>query len=246
MKIPVSEILVDHIHNVSRDPVSADSCHELAITIGQLGLINPVLVRPIEQPEYNYKLVTGYRRMVAMAGILGYTEVEAYVREDITSDDQAHIINLSENLDRNNLTFWEQCKGLHRAFPEGTHETTIASGVSRSRTWVRSRWLVWRMPEEVIAQVEEGLLTATDVGLLIQKTPSEQLAAAKKLMDGKEEGNTTNSMLSQFSRRRSIRSKKDIQAVMTKLLDMERCNEMHSLRFALGDISDTQLFELIK
>jgi len=182
--------------------------------------------------------------MVAMGTILGYTSVEALVREGVT-DEEGRILNAIENLERLDLDYWGWCKAIKKAFPAEFTETQIAKALNRSRSWVRARWLVWRLPEEVLAQVEQGLLTATDVGLLIQQTPEEQIAAAARLRAGKESGETTNSMKGQFSRRKSVRPKKEIQEMMTTLLSKERHGEMHALRFALGEISDTQLFELL-
>ena len=244
MKVAISDILVDHSLNVSRDPITAESCQVLARTIGQRGQISPVMVTPIENPDYAYKLVCGYRRAVAVGTILGYDSIEAVVREGVT-DEEGKILNAVENLERLDLDYWGWCKALKRAFPGGTSESEIAKALNRSRSWVRARWLVWNLPEEVLAQVEQGLLTQTDVGLLIQQTPEEQVAAAARLRAGKESGETTNSMKGEFSRRKSIRPKKEIQAMMTTLLSKERHGEMHTLRFALGEISDTQLFELL-
>lgn len=244
MKILISDILIDNSNNVSREPLSAEECQTLATAIDNHGQIGPVLVTPIDHPDFKYKLVCGYKRMFAMGSILGYNEVEAYIREGI-SDEHGRILNVTENLEREDLSYWQQCKALNRAFHADRTETEISKALSRSRSWVRARWLVWRLPEEILAQVEEGLLTATDVGLLIQQTPEEQIAAAARLRAGKEAGETTNSMLGQFSRRKSIRSKKEIQSMMTDLLGQERHNEMHALRFALGEINDSQLFELL-
>jgi len=244
MKIAVADIMVDHKLNVSRDPITAESCQVLATAIEQRGQISPVMVTPIEHADFKYKLVCGYRRMVAIGGILGHNEVEAVVREGV-SNQEGRMLNTIENLERLDLDYWGWCKALRRAFSKSVTESEIARALNRSRTWVRARWLVWNLPEEVLAQVEQGLLTATDVGLLIQKSPEEQMAAAAKLRAGKEAGETTNPMLGQFSRRKTIRAKRDIQKMMTELLALERHNEMHALRFALGEISDSQLLELL-
>ena len=246
MKIPIADILIDHDLNVSRDPLTASDCQDLAVEIDEDGLITPVLVRPIDHPEYKYKLVAGYRRMIAVGSILGHYDVEAYVRGDINGDEEAKRINLSENLNRNDLSYWEQCNGIRRAFEAGTPEVTIVNALRRSRTWVRCRWLVWKMPQEVIDQVQEGLLSVTQVGLLIHKSYDEQADAALKMRKGTEEGETTNSMLHKFSNRKSKPNTKAVQATMTRLMDLGKMDGVHYLRYTLGEISDTQLYELIK
>ena len=147
MKIPIDKILVDHSCNVSRlgTPVTAEDCEGLASTIGQHGMFTPVCVTPIDHLDYEYKLVTGYRRMVAH-GILGLIEIECFVREDC-ADEEARKLNVLENLQRKDTEYWDQCCALREAYDPETGDTAIARELGFSRTWVRARWLIWKMPK---------------------------------------------------------------------------------------------------
>jgi ParB/RepB/Spo0J family partition protein len=200
-------------------------------------------VKPIQHDEYDYQLVVGYRRMTAHQ-ILGEEVIDAFVRKGV-DEHQASVLNVIENLQRDNPGFWEQCCALRDTFDPELGDTAISKELGKSRSWVRSRWLVWKLPPDVIAQVEAGLLTAVDVSLLIHKSPEEQQAAADRLLAGKEAGETTQQMQTELSKRRSLRPKKEVQAMMTKLMADDKMDLVHALRWALGEITDAQLMGLI-
>lgn len=247
MKIPIDKILVDHSLNVSRKgrPITAESCEELALSIEQHGMVTPVCIKKAEHPDYEYQLVVGYRRVVAH-GILGREEIECFIREEGCTDEQARKINLIENLIRSNPDYWSQCVGLREAYDPETGDTAISKELNMSRTWVRARWLVWKLPPDVIAQVEAGLLSVAHVTILIHKSPEEQQAAAARIIRGKEAGETAQSMEKELTRRRAVRTKKELQAMMTEQMAAERMDMVHLLRWAAGEITDTQLREYIK
>lgn len=247
MKIPLDKIKVDHSLNVSRKatPVTAEGCEGLARTIEQYGMFTPVCVKPIEHDAvYDYQLVCGYRRYVAHT-ILGRDEIECFVREEDCNADQARKLNVLENLQRDNPEYWDQCCALREAYDPDTGDTQIAKELGKSRSWVRARWLVWRLPPDVIAQVEAGLLSVSHVTMLIHKSPEEQQAAAARILKGIEAGETKQQLEGDLTRRRSVRVKKELQAMMTKLMETERMDLVNTLRWAAGEISETQLMELI-
>ena len=244
MKIPIDSILVDQKNNVSREDFTPESCAELAANIGTLGLLQPLIVKEIDNPDYDYQLVIGYRRWVACCVVLGWSEIEVLVRPS-DSEHQDKLLNIAENLMRENPSYWGWCLALKNTFDPETGDTAIAKSLGKSRSWVRARWLIWRLPSDVIAQVEAGLLSAADVTLLIHKSPEEQQAAADRLLQGKADGETTQQMQTELSNRRSSRAKKEIQAMMTTLMERDKMDEVHCLRWTIGEITDTQLLELI-
>ena len=245
MKIPIDSILVDQSNNVSREAFTPESCAELAANIKNLGLIEPLIVKEIEHLEFDYQLVVGYRRYTACAAVLGFSEIEVLVRPS-ESEHHDKMLNIAENLMRENPSYWGWCCALKNTFEPSMGDSAIAKALGKSRSWVRSRWLIWRLPEDVIAQVEAGFLSAADISLLIHKSPEEQQAAADRILAGKEAGETTQSMQGELSNRRSVRPKKECQAMMTQLMAIEREDLMHVLRWALGEITDTQLMGLSK
>jgi hypothetical protein len=155
-------------------------------------------------------------------------------------------MNFHENFHRSDPSYWDWCCALRDMFDPDMGDTAIAKALGASRTWVRARWLIWRLPPDVIAQVEAGLLTVSHVTMLIHKSPEEQQATATRILRGIEDGESTQHMQTELTRRRNVRPKKELQAMMTTLMEAEKMEGVHILRWAAGEITDTQLLEQIK
>ena len=241
MKIKIADILVKQENNVSRDDLTPETCEELAESLGKHGLLMPVLVMEIE--EGGYQLVCGYRR-IAAAGILGWEEIEVTVRN--MTEREAKICNMIENNDRLGLTYWQECSMLYKTFDPEETDLEISRIMGKSRGWVRNRWALWKLPEEVIHYVELGYFSAADVNMLLSKTEEEQKATATLMMQGKEQGLTTQELAEKYSGRKAIRPKKQVHAMMTTFMEREQMGYVHCLRWALGEISDTLLLEMLE
>jgi len=239
MKIKLSEILVKHENNVSRDDFAPEVCEELAASLDKHGLLQPILVRMIDG---GYQLVCGYRRITA-AGILGWEEIECNVRN--MTEREAKICNMIENNDRLDLTYWEECSMLKRTFDPEETDLEISRILGKSRGWVRNRWAIWKLAPEIAQYVELGHFSAADVNMLLAKSEEEQKATAALMMQGKEQGLTTQELAEKYSGRKAIRPKKQIHAMMTTLMEKEKMEHVHCLRWALGEISDTLLLEML-
>ncbi len=110
------------------DPASLD---ELAASIRAQGLMQPILVRPVDRDGGRYEIIAGERRWRA-AQIAGLTEVPALIRE--IPDEAALAMALIENIQRENLNPIEEALGLQRLVDEFsmTHQQA-ADAVGRSR-----------------------------------------------------------------------------------------------------------------
>lgn len=245
MIIPVSDILIDYASNKSRPNLKVQGCEELAASIGLQGLLEPVTVRRIGHEQFKYKLVRGYRRTMSCVQILGMDSLDCNIDENTTEENEG-IKNLIENFQRKDLDFWEACCALKAEFPEDMTAGKIAKKIGMDRGWVRNRWSVWKFPQDVIEQVEAGMLSPAQVNLMIAKTPEEQSAASALLIAGKEAGETTESMARRISGRRTTRKKKEVQGVMTELLSRGLIGHAHCLRYSIGEITDTQLYGLLE
>ncbi len=105
---------------------------ELAESIRVRGILQPIVVRPVD--DGNYEILAGERRWRA-AQIAGFTRIPALVRE--VSDDAALGIGLIENIQREDLNPIEEASGLKRLVEEFslTHDEA-AKAVGRSRSAV--------------------------------------------------------------------------------------------------------------
>ena len=104
-KRKIVKILLDEIdppNVVDRMEIDAEKVAELAESISEVGLLQPVLLRPVAD---RYEIVAGHRRFLAHQK-LGVSTIEAVVKE--MTDQEAAIIRASENLARENLTPLEE------------------------------------------------------------------------------------------------------------------------------------------
>ncbi len=130
---------------------------DLVSSISEKGILEPILVRPLpatsglEGPEY--RIISGERRFRA-AGLAGLDEVPAIVFE--VDADEALEIALIENLQRKDLTPFEEAEGF-RALADRhsyTHQE-IAAAVGRSRSLVSETLKLLEMPPAVRRAAEE-------------------------------------------------------------------------------------------
>jgi ParB family chromosome partitioning protein len=105
---------------------------ELADSIRAQGIMQPILVRPIDATKGRYEIIAGERRFRA-AQIAGLTEVPVLVRE--VADEHAAAMALIENIQREDLNPLEEAQGVKRLLDEFglTHEQA-ATAIGRSRS----------------------------------------------------------------------------------------------------------------
>ena len=114
-----------------RTQMDKGSLEELAASIRARGLMQPILVRPLNGGEERYEIIAGERRWRA-AQMAGLDEVPALIRE--IPDEAALAMALIENIQRENLNPLEEAQGLQRLVDEFsmTHQEA-ADAVGRSR-----------------------------------------------------------------------------------------------------------------
>ena len=114
-----------------RTRMDKTSLEELAASIRVQGLMQPILVRPLNDIEARYEIVAGERRWRA-AQMAGLEEVPTLIRE--IPDESALAMALIENIQRENLNPLEEAQGLQRLIDEFsmTHQEA-ADAVGRSR-----------------------------------------------------------------------------------------------------------------
>jgi ParB family transcriptional regulator, chromosome partitioning protein len=121
--------------------IRADSAAELAESLRAHGLLQAVVVR---RYGASYQLIAGHRRLEA-AKVLGWVEIAALVRYE--TDDQAYILSLVENLQRENLTPREEASALEvLARERGWSTRQVGEAVKRGAMYVsrRLRSTAWR------------------------------------------------------------------------------------------------------
>ena len=180
----VRELPAEKIHprkDQPRKKFDEDTMQELASSIREHGILQPVLVRPVEN---GYEIIAGERRWRA-AQLAGLTHVPVVVRD--IDDRQAAEISLIENIQRDDLTVVEEAKAYRMLAEQfGYTQETIAEKIGKSRAYVANTLRILNLPEEILQMLEKGELSAGHVRpLLALPTAGEQLAAAKEIVANK-------------------------------------------------------------
>ena len=129
---------------------------ELADSIAQHGVLQPLLVRPIFGG--GYQLIAGERRWRA-SRIAGLTQVPVIIKE--LSDDDAAVISLIENLQREDLNPVEEALGFASLIKDfDLTQEEAAKRVGKSRPVVANALRLLKLPEKVLDYVRENKLSA--------------------------------------------------------------------------------------
>jgi ParB family chromosome partitioning protein len=135
-----------------------DELDALAQSIREKGIIQPLLVRPVDDAEAAFELVAGERRWRA-AQRVGLHQVPVIVRN--FGDSEALEIALVENLQREDLTALEEAEAYRRLAREfGRSQASIAETVGKSRSHVANTLRLLALPESVLRRLTEGALSA--------------------------------------------------------------------------------------
>jgi ParB family chromosome partitioning protein len=147
---------------------------ELAASISQRGVIQPIIVRPMEKGRY--QLVAGERRWRA-AQKARLHEIPALVR-DLTERD-VMALALIENIQREDLNPIEEARAYNRlAELESMTQAEIARMVDKSRSHVANFQRLLTLPDGVIGLVEKGDLSMGHARALIGCDDAEEIAEA--------------------------------------------------------------------
>jgi ParB family chromosome partitioning protein len=158
----VHSLQVECIRPSPRNPrTRVDSIVELAESLRVHGLLHPVVVR---RRGAGYELIAGHRRLEA-ARVLGWMEIAAVVRDE--TDDQAYILTLVENLQRENLSPREEAAALEVLVRErGWSTRQVGEAVKRSAMYVSRRLRVFDDPVLAPLVLQDQLAVSTAEELL--------------------------------------------------------------------------------
>ena len=164
--------------NQPRKDFDETALAQLADSIRQHGVIQPLLVRP--RTDGSYQLVAGERRWRAsrMAGI---DEVPVVIRE--MTDSETMEIALIENLQREDLNPVEEALGYRDLMDSfGMTQDEVAKRVGRSRPAVANALRLLSLPEEILPMVRQGEISAGHArALLSLPDEDEMMEIAKKI-----------------------------------------------------------------
>ncbi|WP_404366173.1 ParB/RepB/Spo0J family partition protein [Marinobacter sp.] len=175
------EVPVDLIQRGRYQPrrdMDPAALQELADSIRQQGVMQPVVLRPLS--EGRYELIAGERRWRAtqMAEI---DRIPAIIRD--VSDEAAIAMSLIENIQRENLNPIEEAFALHRLQEEfGLTQAQVAEAVGKSRTTITNLLRLISLTEDVRVMLEHGDLEMGHGRAMLTLPPEQQMQVARQVV----------------------------------------------------------------
>ena len=180
-RVGIDAIVVDADTNPRRRLRNVD---ELAASIHIYGLLQPLVVREVGRQRREYLLVAGHRRLAALMLL-----AERYPREDWRtvqvivrpeSEDDAYLLMLVENLQREDLSVREESEGLAKLVRDRQWSTRrVAAAIGRSQPYVSRRLRVYedRVLRGLVLSQRMPVSVAEE---LLGSDPSERAAMARR------------------------------------------------------------------
>jgi ParB family transcriptional regulator, chromosome partitioning protein len=157
-----------------------EELQELIESIRELGIIQPLVVRPL--PDGFYEIIAGERRWRASQEA-GLTLIPVLVKD--VDDTDTLKLALVENLQRSQLLPIEEAQGFERLINEyGLTQEQVGQAVSKPRSQVANTLRLLRLPEEVKTWINQGLLSSGHGKVLLSlKDVNGQFNLAKKCLE---------------------------------------------------------------
>lgn len=188
---------------------------ELADSIAQHGVLQPLLVRPIA--DGGYQIVAGERRWRA-SRMAGLTEVPVVIRE--LTDSETMELALIENLQREDLSPVEEAMGYKQLMDEyGFSQDQVSKTVGKSRPSVANALRLLNLPEEILYLVNTGKISSGHGRTLLAfKNPDDMLKSAKLCVDEEISVRELERMAKKSNQEFEIRGKEEKPAKKEKRL----------------------------
>lgn len=165
-------------HDQPRKDFDEKALSELAESIEQHGVLQPLVVRPLTNGAY--QLVAGERRWRA-ARIAGLTEVPVVIKE--LSDEEVIEIAMIENLQREDLNPLEEALGYRYMMDElGITQEQAAEKVGKSRPAVANALRLLKLPDEVQEMIKNNLISPGHARALLGFDSEDMIIQTAKLI----------------------------------------------------------------
>lgn len=182
-----------------RTRMDEEALNELAESIKTQGIMQPILVRPLKgRGAKKYEIVAGERRFRA-AGIAGLKEVPVLVRD--VSDDNAAIMALIENIQREDLNPLEEAKGVKRLLDEfGMTHDQAAQAIGRSRSATSNMLRLLNLTEPVQTMLLAGDIDMGHARALLAVDAASQIILANEVIAKRLSVRDTEKLVGRFLR----------------------------------------------
>jgi len=200
-----------------RKNFSKESLEELANSIRERGVIQPIIVRPNKSLEGKYEIIAGERRWLASQNA-GLHEIPVVI---LNVDDVKSLeFSIIENVQRQDLDPIEEARGYQRLIDDFNYNhDKLSKFIGKSRSYIANSLRLLSLQEEILLMVEQGNLSAGHARTLIGLQNSVELA--KKIIQKKLSVRQAEVLARQFKNKKfKLIHKKD-----PNILDLQRVLE---------------------
>lgn len=157
-----------------RKTFNEDELKDLAASIREKGVLQPILLRTVSGRPYMYEIVAGERRYRA-SKLAGLNEIPALVKT--LSNENAMEIALIENVQRENLNPIEEANAYQNLMTECGYEIgDVVRLIGKSESYIRNCMRLTTLPESVKSLVEQGQISASHARTIAVAENPEELA----------------------------------------------------------------------
>lgn len=155
-----------------RKSFSEVELNELAASIKEIGILQPIVVRELD--DSSYEIVAGERRWRA-AQLAGLAQVPISFKE--FSDDQACEAGLIENIQRDDLNPLEEAEGFRQVMEQfNLTQEQLAEKIGKSRSYIANTIRLLKLPESIKEQLITGKISAAHARTLLKAENAEEIA----------------------------------------------------------------------
>lgn len=171
---PIPLVQISPNPDQPRKTFNEDELNDLATSIKEKGVLNPIILRTVQNRPYLYEIVAGERRYRA-AQRAGLSEIPALVKT--LSDKNAMEISLIENVQRENLNPIEEAEGYKNLMEKcGYTLDDVSKLIGKSTSYIRNLMRINSLPESVKALIKEGKISPSHARTIAVSANPEQLA----------------------------------------------------------------------
>ena len=252
-KIPLAQIGANP--DQPRKTFTDSELSDLAASIREKGVLQPILLRSVANKPYAYEIVAGERRFRA-SKLAGETEIPALIKT--ISNENAMEIALIENVQRENLNPLEEANAYKNLMECCDYEMPdLARLIGKSESYIRNMLRITALPESVQSLVQQGDLSASHARTIAVAENPEELA--HKIIAEKLSVADTDKLVKNAPRAKNTRAHvqktidagaiKDMESKIKNALDVKV--KISEKRGGAGQIilsfdTRVQLFELIE
>ena len=171
---PIPLVQISPNPDQPRKTFNEQELKDLSESIKEKGVLNPIILRTVQNKPYLYEIVSGERRFRA-SKMANLTEIPAIIKN--LDDRNAMEIALIENVQRENLNPIEEAEGYKDLMEQCHYELSdISKMIGKSESYIRNLMRINSLPDSVKQLIREGRISASHARTIAVSDDPEQLA----------------------------------------------------------------------